>query len=267
MGYQVYELQILVDLSVTNNYNRWYVWQRLDGVDVRTMNAKWLRSQLALVSQEPILFNTTIYENIAYGDNSRTPSMDEVIDAAKNANIHSFIGSLPLVHTPVESSFFACLRSWNLALFVLMFILGTHCQFSFVWRYHFRYTWEPTVEWYRAIMHIQFIRSVAISRGTSLQRTSEEESPFRWFCSRSSYSPHMFSRIAVMVKYKCVYWIHLRAWSGCLRKIMLVSWASYWYNLCVIRLSQIRRHVTLLELTRYCRPKLLTEVSYISYQT
>ena len=48
--------------------------------------------------------------------------MDEVIDAAKEANIHSFIASLPLVH--IESSFVACLRSWNLAPLLLMFILG-----------------------------------------------------------------------------------------------------------------------------------------------
>ncbi|KAI0217659.1 ATP-dependent translocase ABCB1 [Lamellibrachia satsuma] len=41
-------------------------------------------------------FNTTVYDNIAYGDNTRTPTMDEVIDAAKKAKIHNFIASLPL---------------------------------------------------------------------------------------------------------------------------------------------------------------------------
>ena len=71
--------------------------QLLDGVDVTLLDTKWMRAQLGLVSQEPILFNTTIFENIAYGDNSRTPSMDEVIDAAKKANIHNFITSQPLV--------------------------------------------------------------------------------------------------------------------------------------------------------------------------
>ncbi|KAI0228610.1 ATP-dependent translocase ABCB1, partial [Lamellibrachia satsuma] len=68
----------------------------IDGVDVRSLNVQWLRAQLALVSQEPVLFNTTIHDNIAYGDNARTPTMDEVIAAAKKANIHNFIASLPL---------------------------------------------------------------------------------------------------------------------------------------------------------------------------
>ena len=52
---------------------------------------------MGLVSQEPILFDTTIKDNIAYGDNSRTVSMEEVIEAARKANIHSFIASLPEV--------------------------------------------------------------------------------------------------------------------------------------------------------------------------
>jgi ATP-binding cassette subfamily B (MDR/TAP) protein 1 len=49
------------------------------------------------VSQEPNLFDRTIAENIAYGANNRTVSMDEIIEAAVSANIHSFISSLPLV--------------------------------------------------------------------------------------------------------------------------------------------------------------------------
>ncbi|KAK2168081.1 hypothetical protein NP493_1245g00033 [Ridgeia piscesae] len=69
---------------------------RIDGIDIRSLDVQWVRAQLALVSQEPVLFNTTIYDNIAYGDNTRTPTMDEVIDVAKKANIHNFIASLPL---------------------------------------------------------------------------------------------------------------------------------------------------------------------------
>jgi ATP-binding cassette, subfamily B (MDR/TAP), member 1 len=57
-----------------------------------------LRSQMGIVSQEPILFDTSIEENIAYGDNSRSVSMDEIINAAKLANIHNFIISLPEVN-------------------------------------------------------------------------------------------------------------------------------------------------------------------------
>ncbi|CAD7004491.1 unnamed protein product [Ceratitis capitata] len=54
-----------------------------------------LRRKLGLVSQEPSLFERTIAENIAYGDNSRKVTMDEIIGAAKCANAHSFIMSLP----------------------------------------------------------------------------------------------------------------------------------------------------------------------------
>jgi len=50
-----------------------------------------------LVSQEPTLFDRTLAENIMYGDNEREVSMEEVIEAARNSNIHSFITSLPLV--------------------------------------------------------------------------------------------------------------------------------------------------------------------------
>ncbi|KAI0214547.1 hypothetical protein LSAT2_000353 [Lamellibrachia satsuma] len=77
---------------------------RVDGVDVRSLNVQWLRAQLALVSQEPVLFNTTVYDNIAYGDNKRTPTMDEVIDAAKKANIHNFIASLPLIQNVINKT-------------------------------------------------------------------------------------------------------------------------------------------------------------------
>ncbi|XP_011183012.1 multidrug resistance protein homolog 65 [Zeugodacus cucurbitae] len=54
-----------------------------------------LRKMLGLVSQEPSLFERTIAENIGYGDNSRKVTMDEIISAAKCANAHSFIVSLP----------------------------------------------------------------------------------------------------------------------------------------------------------------------------
>jgi ABC-type multidrug transport system fused ATPase/permease subunit len=71
--------------------------QTIDGVDIRDLNVSWLRSQMAVVLQEPILFAVSIAENIAYGDNSRQVPMDDVIEAAKAANIHSFITSLPEV--------------------------------------------------------------------------------------------------------------------------------------------------------------------------
>ena len=53
---------------------------------------------VGIVSQEPVLFDMSIRENIAYGDNSRSDiSMDEIIRVAKDANIHDFIELLPTV--------------------------------------------------------------------------------------------------------------------------------------------------------------------------
>ncbi|KAM5157175.1 ATP-dependent translocase ABCB1-like isoform 1-T4 [Mantella aurantiaca] len=66
-----------------------------DGINTKSLNLKWLRSQLGIVSQEPILFDFSIRENIQYGDNSRRVSQEEVEEAAKAANIHTFIESLP----------------------------------------------------------------------------------------------------------------------------------------------------------------------------
>ncbi|NXT66580.1 MDR1 protein, partial [Chaetops frenatus] len=66
-----------------------------DGFDTRSLHLQWLRSRLGLVSQEPILFDCSIAENIQYGDNSRVVSQEEIEEAAKAANIHAFIEKLP----------------------------------------------------------------------------------------------------------------------------------------------------------------------------
>ncbi|KAG5452342.1 ATP-dependent translocase ABCB1, variant 2 [Clonorchis sinensis] len=66
-----------------------------DGMNIRDLAPCWIRQQIAIVSQEPTLFNMSIRENIAYGDNTRIVSMDEIIEAARTANIHEFIMSLP----------------------------------------------------------------------------------------------------------------------------------------------------------------------------
>jgi ABC-type multidrug transport system fused ATPase/permease subunit len=73
------------------------VLQTIYGKDISSVQLTDLRTQFGIVSQEPILFDRTIAENIAYGDNSREVPMEEIIDAAKKSNIHSFISSLPLV--------------------------------------------------------------------------------------------------------------------------------------------------------------------------
>ena len=74
----------------------------IDNVNISKMSVNSLRSNLGIVSQEPVLFNRTIAENIAYGDQTRTISIEEIIQAARKANIHNFIHSLPLGYeTPV----------------------------------------------------------------------------------------------------------------------------------------------------------------------
>ncbi|KAH8803203.1 P-loop containing nucleoside triphosphate hydrolase protein [Xylogone sp. PMI_703] len=74
----------------------------LDGHDVSTLNLRWLRQQISLVSQEPTLFGTTIFENIRYGLVGTSHELLEiskqrelVIEAAKMANADSFITTLP----------------------------------------------------------------------------------------------------------------------------------------------------------------------------
>ncbi|KAL6840490.1 hypothetical protein ACP4OV_030300 [Aristida adscensionis] len=66
----------------------------LDGAELRKLKLSWLRDQMGLVSQEPVLFNDTIHANIAYGSRGEA-SEDEIIAAAKAANAHEFISSLP----------------------------------------------------------------------------------------------------------------------------------------------------------------------------
>ena len=69
----------------------------MDGHDLRNLAPNWIRRQIGIVSQEPNLFDMTIRENIAYGDNSREITMDELIEAAKEANVHDFVQNLPQV--------------------------------------------------------------------------------------------------------------------------------------------------------------------------
>jgi ABC-type multidrug transport system fused ATPase/permease subunit len=73
----------------------------LDGHDVRTLSIPWLRAQLGFVQQEPVLFNLSIRDNIAYGDNTRDVSQEEIEQAAIKANIHDLIISLPKVQKQV----------------------------------------------------------------------------------------------------------------------------------------------------------------------
>jgi len=74
----------------------------LDGVDIATLNLRWLRHQISLVSQEPTLFSTTIYENIRHGligskweHESPEKQQELIYEAARKANAHDFVNSLP----------------------------------------------------------------------------------------------------------------------------------------------------------------------------
>lgn len=66
---------------------------RVDGVDIRSLQLKWLREKMGLVSQEHALFGTSVRENIMFGKLDAT--MDDVIAAAMAANAHNFIRQLP----------------------------------------------------------------------------------------------------------------------------------------------------------------------------
>ncbi|KAB2625074.1 ABC transporter B family member 11-like [Pyrus ussuriensis x Pyrus communis] len=65
----------------------------LDGIEIQKLQLKWLRQQMGLVSQEPVLFNETIRANIAYGKEGDATEV-EIIAAAELANAHKFISSL-----------------------------------------------------------------------------------------------------------------------------------------------------------------------------
>ncbi|GAA0167368.1 ATP-binding cassette [Lithospermum erythrorhizon] len=66
----------------------------LDGINIQKFNLRWLRQQIGLVSQEPILFDDTILANISYGKQGEI-AREEIIAAANTANAHQFISALP----------------------------------------------------------------------------------------------------------------------------------------------------------------------------
>jgi ATP-binding cassette, subfamily B (MDR/TAP), member 1 len=65
----------------------------IDSMNIRDYNLRWLRKQIGLVQQEPILFNTSIRDNISYGNEGASET--EIIQAAVEANMHEFISGLP----------------------------------------------------------------------------------------------------------------------------------------------------------------------------
>ncbi|XP_042282782.1 bile salt export pump isoform X1 [Thunnus maccoyii] len=67
----------------------------IDGHPSHTVNVPFLRSQIGIVSQEPVLFDCSIAENIQYGVNMHSVSMEEIIEASKKAYLHDFVMTLP----------------------------------------------------------------------------------------------------------------------------------------------------------------------------
>lgn len=67
----------------------------LDGKDIKNLNLNWLRRQIGVVSQEPVLFNLTIKQNLLMGTHDPNVSHEAVVEACKSANCHDFIMQLP----------------------------------------------------------------------------------------------------------------------------------------------------------------------------
>ena len=68
----------------------------VDEEEVKNLNVKYLRQHIGVVGQEPVLFATSIKENIRYSNENAT--MDDIIASAKMANAHNFISKLPQVN-------------------------------------------------------------------------------------------------------------------------------------------------------------------------
>ena len=69
----------------------------IDNIAVKDYNLRWLRRQIGLVSQEPVLFGVSIAQNIMYG--AEAVSYEDMVEAAKLANAHDFITALPQVRS------------------------------------------------------------------------------------------------------------------------------------------------------------------------
>lgn len=67
----------------------------IDGINIKEFQLKWIREKIGLVSQEPVLFSSSIKDNIAYGKEGAT--IEEIRSAAELANAAKFIDKLPQV--------------------------------------------------------------------------------------------------------------------------------------------------------------------------
>ena len=111
------------------HYNCTLCKQKLDGTNIKVFNIQWLRQQIGLVSQEPALFDMTFAKNIRYGANFKEVTDEEIQQAAKAADIHDFIMSLPQVgmdsclynYCLLNSSIKICMCSSSLTVITFAF--------------------------------------------------------------------------------------------------------------------------------------------------
>ena len=84
-----------MNITILSFFIFFTVWSQVtvDGRDIKDLNVRWLRGHMGVVSQEPVLFATSIAENIRYGRDGVTEN--DIVTAAKNANAHDFIMTLP----------------------------------------------------------------------------------------------------------------------------------------------------------------------------
>lgn len=85
--------------TIISLVERFYDPQRgeilIDGINIKEFQVRWIRGKIGLVSQEPVLFASTIRDNIAYGKDGA--SLEEIRGAAELANAAKFINNLPQV--------------------------------------------------------------------------------------------------------------------------------------------------------------------------
>jgi len=97
-GVHLVQVPLIVGYKIESNICSSFMGllQTVDGHDVSSIEPNYLRRHMGLVIQEPILFDCSLQDNIAYG--SPEPlEMADVVKVACSANIHNFITSLPQV--------------------------------------------------------------------------------------------------------------------------------------------------------------------------
>jgi ABC-type multidrug transport system fused ATPase/permease subunit len=118
----------------------------VDKMDIKSLHLARMRSFISVVSQEPILFNCSIRDNIAYGLENEA-GMDDVIEAARSANIHEFITGLPMVYTfsnttclptHVKVSMYTCHKPQSLQELLFFVLTSTSANVSNNTNFHAR---------------------------------------------------------------------------------------------------------------------------------